>query len=59
MAGTVMIVEFGTMTIYIYSSLDKNSKSCLCTSLNRYKNKEKKITEHYVNYDFWFRTTMF
>ena len=36
MAATVMIVEFGT--IHHYSSLDENSKACLCSSLNRYKN---------------------
>ena len=33
MAATVMTVEFGT--IHHYSSVEKNSEACLCSSLNR------------------------
>ena len=36
MAATVMTVEFGI--IHHYSSLEENSKACLRSSLNRYKN---------------------
>ena len=36
MAATVVTVEFGT--INLFSSLEKNSEACLCSSLNRYKN---------------------
>ena len=41
-----MTLEFGTIH-HPYSSLEENSKGCLCSSLNRYK----EITEHYVNYN--------
>ena len=44
MAAIVMTVEFGT--IHHYSSLEENSKACLCSSLNI-----QKLTEHYVNYE--------
>ena len=45
MAATVMTTEFGT--IDHYSSLDKNSEACVCTSFKQLQ----KLTEHYVNYD--------
>ena len=45
MAATIMTVEFGT--IHHYSSLEKYSEACFCSSLNKYK----KLTQHYVNYD--------
>ena len=37
MAANVMTVEFGT--IQHHSSLEENSEACLCSSLNKYKNK--------------------
>ena len=36
MAATAMTVEFGT--IHNDSSLEENSETYLCSSLNRYKN---------------------
>ena len=50
MSATVMAVEFDT--IHHYSSLEENSKACLCSSLNRYEKllKTKKI----VNCDILF-----
>ena len=45
MAVTVITVEFGT--IQHSSSLEENSKACLCSSLKRYN----KLTEHVKNYD--------
>ena len=45
MTATVMTVEFGT--IHHYSSLEENSKACLCSSLNKYKN----LLNINVNYD--------
>ena len=47
MAATVMSVEFGIN--YHYSSLDENSKTCLCSSLDRYKNS----SNNYVNCDIF------